>query len=238
MSPVPASVRPRALRGEVGEDGVEMVGAAGGAGVVAGHHRQVQAQFLGQAGQVGVQVARRVLEGGEHQQFAVGPAVLVAGRMLGLAPDGLPDVVQLAVASRRDRGKFAVRRPQGCAVATQVFLPTGQVQFPQVVRVARPVDEELLVVLVRFRLDHHLAILCEHARFVAPNLFQQAVDLAEGAVQGQGQRVGGAFQPFQEVGAHHGDQKGLAVRLVEIPGLLLVRQLLPRVSSTRWSNGR
>ena len=104
-------------RGEVGEDGVEIVGAAGGAGVVAGHHRQIQAELGCQAGQVVVQVVRRVLEGGEHQQLAVGPAVLVEGRVRGLVPNDLFDLVQLAVARRRDRGNSAVRRPQGCAVA-------------------------------------------------------------------------------------------------------------------------
>lgn len=90
-----------------------------------------------------------------------------------------------------------------------------------------PVDEEFLVVFVLIRLDNYLAIVCEEALFVALNSFQQTVDLANGASQGQGQRVSGTFQPLQEIGAHHGDQKVLPVRLVEIPGFLLIRQLLP-----------
>ena len=66
------------------------------------HHSDVDAQLGGQAGQLGVEVLRGILESGEHQQLAVGVAIPVGGGAFNLVADGLLDGGQLAVPFRAD----------------------------------------------------------------------------------------------------------------------------------------
>ena len=204
---------------EVGEDSVEVAGPGGSVGFVAGDHSHFDVQLRGQSGEVFVQIERGVLEGGEHQQLAVGLAVAVAGRLGRFRADGLPNLSQLAVALRGDGAHLGQRRRQGGFVLFQVGPPAGQIQFPQPVGVAAPVHQKLLIVLIvigQYGGVRQNVGLTRPVKFVTRDVFQQAINLADSAFQGQPQRVRRAFQPLEEVGAHHSDEETLAVLLVEV----------------------
>ena len=222
---------PAGDRGEVGEDGVEVAGPGAGAGFVAGYHSDIDAQLRRQGAQLLVKVKGGVLEGGEYQQLAVGAAVPVGGGVGSLAADGIPDFGQLAVPLRGNGGHLGQGGGQGIPILAQVGRPAGQVQLGQAVGMAAPVDEKLLVVII---------VIGQHgggqvgggqvgaglvgggpvaALFVAVNPRQQVVNLADGALQRQGEGMRRAFQPFEEVRPHHCDEVMLAVLLVEIVAL-------------------
>ena len=99
---------------------------------------------------------------------------------------------------------------------------------------AAPVDEKLLVILIIIgqhggtrqfgggpvsrRPISRGPVRCRStpAPFVAVNPRQQVVNLADGALQRQGQGMRRAFQPLEEVRPHHPDQVSFAVLLVEV----------------------
>ena len=208
-------------RRKVGQDGVEIVAAGRGLTAVPGNHGNVEAQLPGQVDQVGVQILRRILESGEYQQLAIEVALPVNSGLRRLGAEGSADSRQLAVPLRSNGLYLRQGGGKRLPVLPQVGLPAAQIQLRQAIGIAPPVDEKLLVLPILLRPDvgvgqirGGLAVLP-----VAVNLVQQLLHLADGALQGQGQGMGGTFQPFQKVRPHHSNQKPLAVLLIEVVAL-------------------
>ena len=170
---------------KVGQDGVEIVVAHGSMRFIAGHHCDVDAQLLRQPAQLPIQVLRRILKGGEHQQLAVGVAVPVLGRIRRLFADLLLDFRQLAVPFRRNRLDRRQHRRQRSPILPQIIHPARQIQLRQAVGMPPPVDEKLVVIVII--IGRHIGagqIVNRRptALLIAFNFAQQVVNFADGAL--------------------------------------------------------
>ena len=231
------TVRPVAgRRRKVGQDFVKGIAAGRGVVGVPRHHRDVDAQFAGQFLQLAVQILGGILKGSEHQQFAVGLPIPVDRGLLHPLPEYFPDFLQLAIPFRRNCLHLLLNGGQGSPVLLQVRPPAYQIQLPQMVGLTAPVDRKLFILLVLFRQNFPFrqgSLRPRAALFVAVNLVQQVSNLADSPLQGQVQRIGRTFQPFQEVGTHHPHQIPLPVFLAEVGyrPLLFQRRLAGRVNN-------
>ena len=87
MSSVPSASRPRARGAKLVRMALKLFGTKFGLRRVSRDHGHLQAQFRRELRQVFIEVQCCVLEGGEHQQLAIGFAVPVGGRVLCLVPE-------------------------------------------------------------------------------------------------------------------------------------------------------
>ncbi|OQC32212.1 MAG: hypothetical protein BWX70_00689 [Verrucomicrobia bacterium ADurb.Bin070] len=167
-----------------------------------------------------VQVTGCIGEGGEDQNFAVGLAVAVGGGMGDLGLDKVFQLGELAVALGGYGLGFLQKELELRAVIADLLQPPGQIQMGKMDAAASADGEVILVKIGIFKLVGCERVVIDLAIFVQM-LFKgrdalfKPVDLVDGALHRQAEGIHGAFQAFEEIDLHHGDENLFAAFLSE-----------------------